>query len=103
MIVDMRSSLRDLQGDAFQHFMRGKEKKLFVEDGRSHWRNTKMQNDEKLPEGVEWMWMGGKRLVNHLQVYDTGQQEAMLRWLLLREFGQENTYPLSWGVKKEEE
>ena len=42
MIVDIRSSLRDLQGDAFQLFMRGKGKKFFMNNGRSHWRNTKM-------------------------------------------------------------
>lgn len=49
------------------------------------------------------MWMGGKRMVSLLQIYDTGQQETMLRWLLLREFGQHRAYLSSRDVKKEED
>ena len=46
----------------------------------------------------EWGWMESKRLVSHLQIYDTRQQEAKLHWLLLREFGHLGTYPLSGGM-----
>ena len=49
------------------------------------------------------MWMGSKSLLNHLKVYETGQQEAMLRWLLLREFVQAMTCPFPWGEKRKED
>ena len=47
--------------------------------------------------------MGGKILISLLQVYDTGHQEAMLRWLLLREFGQPMTCHFPWGEKRKED
>ena len=36
---------------------------------------------------IEWMCMMSKELGSYLQIHDTGQQEAWLRWLLLKEFG----------------
>ena len=39
-----------------------------------------------------------KRFKNHFYIYDTGQQEAILRWLLLKEFGHHVTYPSSRGM-----
>ena len=51
--------------------------------------------------GCGW-WMVTKGLVSHLHVYDTGQQEAWLRWLLLKEFGHHVTYPSSKGMLVEE-
>ena len=103
IIIDERSFLGGLQGVSFQPLMKCKEKGLIWEDGRPHWRNAKTGKSRRNPHGVEWMWMGGKRLVKHLQVYDTGQQEAMLRWLLLREFGQPMTCPFPWGEKRKED
>ena len=46
----------------------------------------------------EWVWMVRKRLESYLKIYDTRQQEAWLRWLLLKEFGHHVTYPLSKGM-----
>ena len=46
----------------------------------------------------EWVWMESKKLVNYLQIYDTGQQEDWMRWLLLKEFGHHGTYPVSKGM-----
>ena len=45
--------------------------------------------------------MERKKLVRYLQIYDTGQQEAWLRWLLLKYFGHLETYPLSKGMREE--
>ena len=42
-----------------------------------------------------WVWVMSKNLESYLQIYDTGQQEAWLRWLLLKEFGH---HPLSKGM-----
>ena len=36
-----------------------------------------------------------KRLESHLKIYDTGQQEARLCWLLLKEFGHYMTHSIS--------
>ena len=36
-----------------------------------------------------------------MQIYDTGQQEAWLRWLLLKEFGHHLAYILSKGMRME--
>ena len=36
-----------------------------------------------------------KRLESHLQIFDTGQQEARLHWILLKEFGH---HPVSKGM-----
>ena len=114
MAMDLRSSLRYLQENAFQHFMACREEELVVEDDSPHGKNSKVKNDRRHPHGVEWMWGKSERLVSHLQIYDTGQQEAKLRWLLLREFGHHGTYPFprecgrreigmalaSWGSKE---
>ena len=45
--------------------------------------------------------MEGKRLVRHLHIYDIGQQEAKLRWLLRREFGHHETCPFLKGMRME--
>ena len=50
---------------------------------------------------IEWMWMKSKRLVSHLQIYDTRQQEAWLRWLLSKEFGHHLAYTLPKGMGME--
>ena len=39
-----------------------------------------------------------KRLETHLQIYDIGQHEARLRWLLLKDFGHHVAYPIPKGV-----
>ena len=46
---------------------------------------------------IEWIWLMSKELGDYLQIYDTGQQEAWLCWLLLKEFGHRlaNTLPKS--------
>ena len=49
----------------------------------------------------QWMWVESKKLEIYLQLYDTGQQEARLHWLLLREFGHHETYPFSKGMWEE--
>ena len=51
---------------------------------------------------IEWMWLMSKELGSYLQIYDTGQQEAWLRWLLLKEFGHHlaNTLPKSRRMEK---
>ena len=72
-----------------------------MEDDSPHGKNAKVKNDRRHPHGVEWMWGKRKRLVRHLKIYDTGQQEAKLRWLLLREFGHHETYPVSKGMREE--
>ena len=51
---------------------------------------------------VEWMWLMSKELGGYLQIYDTGQQEAWLRWLLLKEFGHHLAYTLPKSRRKEE-
>ena len=71
---------------------------MLWEIGGPHWRSAKVKNDRKHPHGVEWMWMKSKRLLSHLKIYDTGQQEAKLCWLLLREFGHHETYPFPKGM-----
>lgn len=76
---------------------------MFWEDGSPCWEGTKMQDGKRNPQGVEWMWMKGKRMVSLLQIYDIGKQETMLRWLLLRDFGRHKTYPFSWDMEKEED
>ena len=46
--------------------------------------------------------MRSKRLISHLQIYDTEQQEAWLRWLLLKEFGHhlEHSFSRRMGVEE---
>ena len=95
MVMDERSSLGDLQRVAFQNSMKCKERDLVWEDGSHHGRITKRNNGRRHPQLIEWMWMRRKRLVSHLQIYDTRQQEAWLRWLLLKEFGHHLAYPFT--------
>jgi len=47
MIVDMRSSLRDLQGNALQHFMACREEELIMENDSPHEKNAKVKNDRR--------------------------------------------------------
>ena len=51
---------------------------------------------------IEWMGMMSKELGGYLQICDTRQQEAWLRWLLLKEFGHHlaNTLPKSRRLGK---
>ena len=46
---------------------------------------------------IEWIWLTIKELGGYMKIYDTEQQEAWLRWLLLKEFGDHlsNTLPKS--------
>ena len=50
---------------------------------------------------IEWMWMVSKKMVSYLQIYDTGQQEAWMRWLLLKVFGHHLEYTISKGMRME--
>ena len=84
---------------AFQGPM--KCKKFIWDDGSSHGGSTKMKSGRRHPQLVEWMWMGSKERVSYLQIYDTGQQEAWLHWLLLKEFGHHLAYTLSKGMRME--
>ena len=102
MVTGVGASLGDLQEVAFQHPMKCKGKNLIWENGSLHWRSTKMEHGGRHPHLDEWVWMVSKRLVSNLHIYDTGQQEAWLRWLLLKELGHHMTYPLSKGMWVEE-
>ena len=72
MAMDMRYFLRDIQENEFQHFMTRKEEELVVENDSPHGKNAEVNNERRHPHGVEWMWGKSKRLVSHLQIYDTG-------------------------------
>lgn len=72
-----------------------------MEDDSPHGENAKVKNEKMHLHGVEWTWEKSKRLVSHLKIYDIGQHEAKLRWLLLREFGHHKTYPFSKGMWEE--
>ena len=98
MIISVRYFLGYLQGVAFQHPMECKKKNLIWEKGSLLWKGTKVDHDGRHPHWDEWGWMESKKLVRYLQIYDTRQQEAWLRWLLLKEFGHHVTYPLSKGM-----
>ena len=100
MIIGVRSFLGDLQGVAFQHPMECKKKNLIWEKGSLHWKGTKVYHDGRHSHWEEWEWMESKKLVSYLQIYDTGQQEAWLRWLLLKEFGRHGTYNFSNGLRR---
>ena len=84
-----------LEKVAFQNPMKCKDRDLVWEDGSPHGRSTKMKRRRNHPQVIEWMWLMSKELGGYLQIYDTGQQEAWLRWLLLKEFG---PHPLSKGM-----
>ena len=102
LVIGKGYSLVYLQEIAFQHPMKCKGRNLIWEGGSLHWRSTKMEHGQRHPHLDEWVWMVSKRLVSHLHIYDTGQQEAWLHWLLLKEFGQHVTYPSSKGMLVEE-
>ena len=57
-----------------------------------------MKQERRHPQLDGWVRLMSKGLVSHLQIYDTGQQEAWLCWLLLKYFGHHVTYPMSKGV-----
>ena len=61
-----------------------------------------MEHGGRHPNVDEWVWMVSKRLVSHLHIYDTGQQEAWLCWILLKEFGHHVIYPSPKGMLVEE-
>ena len=67
-------------------------------NGILHWRDTYFGHDDRHSPFFGWVMLMNKRLESHLQIYDTGQQEARLRWLLLKEFGRHVTYPISKGM-----
>ena len=56
---------------AFQNPM--KCRSLIWDDGSPHGRITKMKGGRIHPQLTEWMWMGSKKMVIYLQIYDTGQ------------------------------
>ena len=74
---------------------------MILDDGIPHGRSTKMKDGRRHTQLVDWMWMVSKNLVSYLQIYDTRQQEAWLRWLLLKEFGHHLAYTLSKGMRME--
>ena len=76
-----------LEKNAFQHPMKCKDKNFIWEHGSPHGRSTKMKRRGRHPQLIELMWLMRKQMGGYLQIYDTGQQEAWLRWLLLKEFG----------------
>ena len=83
-----------LEEISFQNPMKCIDRNLIWEDGSPHGRSTKMKDGRRHPQVVEWMWMERKRLVSYLKIYDTGQQEAWLCWLLLKDFGHHLAYTL---------
>ena len=95
LVIDEWSSFGDLQGIAFQHSMKWKYRNLIWEDGILHWRDTNFEHDDRHSPLVGWVMLMSKRLGSHLQIYDTGQQEARLHWLLLKEFGYHVTHSIS--------
>ena len=86
---------------AFQYPMKCKDRNLIWEDGSLHVRSTKIEDGRRHPQMIEWMWMMSKKLGSYLQIYDTGQQEAWLCWLLLKEFGHHLAYNLPKGMGME--
>ena len=102
IVMGVRYFLRGLQGDAFQTLMKCKERDFVREDGSPHGGSTKGGRRRKHPQGAEWVWMRRKGMIFHLKIYNTGQQEAWLRWLLLKEFGHHLEYPFSRRMGVEE-
>ena len=93
--IDERSSLEDLRGATSQHPMKCKRRNLVWEAGSLPWESVKEEHNGRHLHVDGWVWMMSKKLESYLQIYDTGQQEAWLRWLLLKEFGH---HPLSKGM-----
>ena len=98
MVIDEWSSFEDLWEISFQHPMKFKDRNLILDDGILHWRDTNFEHDDRHSPLVGWAMLMSKRLESHLHIYDIGQQEAWLRWLLLKEFGHHVTYPYSKGM-----
>ena len=84
----------DIQEVALQHLIKCKGSDMIWEDGILHWRDINWEYGRRHSHLDEWVMMMSKGLVSHLQIYDIGQQEALLRWLLLKEFGHNVTYPI---------
>ena len=78
--------------------MKCKESDQIWGDGILHWNDNKVEHGRRQPHLDGWVRMMRKGLVSHLQIYDTGQQEASFPWLLLRDFGHHLTYPMTIGV-----
>ena len=76
-----------LEKISFQYPMNCKERNLIWEDGIPHGKGTKIEKEGIYPQMVECISMKSKNLVRYFQIYDTGHQEAWMRWLLLKEFG----------------
>ena len=55
-----------------------------------------MNDGRRHPQLVEWMWMEIKNLESYLHIYDSEQQEAWLRWFLLKEFGHHSLSKGMW-------
>ena len=77
----------NLEKIAFQHPMKCKSRNMIWENDSLPWESAKEGQDGRHPHVDGWVWMMRKKLESYLQIYDTGQQEAWLRWLLLKEFG----------------
>ena len=78
MVMDEWSSCGDLQEFSLQHLMKCKDSYQIWEDGIIHWLDTKLEHDRRHPQLDGWVRLMSKGLVSHLQIYDTGQQEAWL-------------------------
>ena len=73
IVMGERSSLEGLQGAAFQTSMKCNGKDMAWENGDPHERKTNGEKRRRHPQGVEWVWMRRKILINHFQIYDTGK------------------------------
>ena len=62
IVMDERSSLRGLQGAAFQYSMKCEERNLVWKDGSPHGMSTKMKRRRRHPKVMEWMWLIRKEL-----------------------------------------
>ena len=72
MVMDVRSSLGDLQGVAFQHPMKCKKKNMIWEGDSLHWKGTKIEHDGRHLHVDGWVWMVRKTLESYFKIYDTG-------------------------------
>ena len=71
MVIDEWSSYGYLQEVALQNPMKCRDSDLAWEDGILHWRNTHLEHDSRHSPLVGWVMLMSKRLVSHLQIYDT--------------------------------
>ena len=72
------------------------------EKGIPHEKSTKWKRRKIHPQVVEWMWLMCKEMGGYLKIYDIGQQEAWLCWLLLKEFGHHLEHSFSRRMGLEE-